>query len=273
MNNLNKAQKILVLDELPLVVIVGETSSGKSALAMEIAERFDGEIVCADSRTVYKGMDIGTAKPTSEYQSKIPHHLLDVVAPNESFTVADFKRLANQAIGDIQSRGKLPILVGGSGLYIDAVVFDYHFSETSAPRNPNNPRHLHASAKRDKSDLSPNTLLVGLEVPRDILRQRIVARVDKMVEEGFIDEVHKITELYPGSKALDAPGYQAFQAHLDGRISLTEAKSLFVQKDLRLAKKQRTWFKRNNSIQWYTDPSKIVEIITTLLNKTSVYKQ
>src|SRR5665213_1747042 len=106
----------------PLIVIVGATASGKSKLAMEIAERFDGEIITSDSWTVYKGFNIGTAKPTPEDQKLIRHHLLDVTTPDEGFSAAVFKRLANEAINDIQNRGKLPIMVGGTGLYIDSVI-------------------------------------------------------------------------------------------------------------------------------------------------------
>src|SRR5665213_1882064 len=111
----------------PLVVIVGATASGKSQLAMDIAKRFDGEIITADSWTVYKGFDIGTAKATPDDQRLIKHHLVDVTTPDMGFSAAVFKRLANLAINDIHSRGKLPIIVGGSGLYIDSLIFNYSF--------------------------------------------------------------------------------------------------------------------------------------------------
>src|SRR5690349_18861877 len=110
-----------------LVVIVGETASGKSQLAMDLAERFNGEIIAADSWTVRREVNIGTAKPSLEDQQRIRHHLLDVVEPCDDFTAAVFKDLANQAIDDIAGRGKLPIMVGGSGLYIDSVLYDYGF--------------------------------------------------------------------------------------------------------------------------------------------------
>src|SRR5687767_5549731 len=112
----------------PLVVIVGETASGKTALAVKLAQQFNGEIIAADSRTIYKEMNIGTAKPSPEERKAVPHHLIDILYPNERFTVADFQRLANETITDILSRGKLPLLVGGSGLYIDSVIFNYSFA-------------------------------------------------------------------------------------------------------------------------------------------------
>ena len=110
-----------------LLVIVGETASGKTALGVELARRLGGEVICADSWTVRRGVDIGTAKPTAEERQEVPHHLLDVVEPCGEFTAAVFKRLANQAIEDISNRGKLPIMVGGTGLYIDGVIYDFDF--------------------------------------------------------------------------------------------------------------------------------------------------
>src|SRR5688500_6881598 len=115
------------LGALPLIVIVGPTASGKTALSIEIAKQYNGEIICADSRTVYKGMDIGTAKPTPEERQGIPHWGLDLVQPNEDFSAADFKVYALQKIIEIRARNRTPILVGGTGLYIDAVIFDYEF--------------------------------------------------------------------------------------------------------------------------------------------------
>jgi tRNA dimethylallyltransferase len=112
---------------LKVITIAGLTASGKTALALDLAEVLDGEIICADSWTVYKGFDIGTAKPTAEEQARAPHHLLDVADPSVGFSAAIFKRMADEAIADIRSRGKTPIIVGGTGLYIDAVLYDYSF--------------------------------------------------------------------------------------------------------------------------------------------------
>lgn len=251
----------------PLVVIVGPTASGKTALAIELAQKRDGEIVCADSRTVYKGLDIGTAKPTPKEQAAVPHHLLDVVEPDEPFTVADFKRLADEAIADIAARGKVPILVGGSGLYVDAVIYDYTFSDQQAPKDPKNPRHLSSDIQKTDTKLRKNICIIGLDTEREVLKRRITERVDRMIHAGFLDEVRWAKENYPNSKALDSTSYKAFMKYLDGSLTLDEAKALFVRNDYQLAKRQMTWFKRNNSIQWCTNRDKVVDIATTFLSK------
>src|SRR5680860_52655 len=117
-----------------IVCIVGPTGSGKSDIAMDMASKYNGEIICADSRTVYQGMDIGTAKPTADDRRLVIHHLLDEVSPDESFNASQFQRLATQAIGDIAGRGKLPMLVGGTGLYVDSVVYGFDFSNKPDPQ-------------------------------------------------------------------------------------------------------------------------------------------
>lgn len=253
------------LETPPLVVIVGPTASGKTGLSIELAKKFDGEIVCADSRTVYRYLDIGTAKPTSKERAEVPHHLLDVVDPDQPFTVADFKKLANKAIVDIQRRGKLPILVGGSGLYVDAVIFDYQFSLDNAPRDAQNPRHVDKDATGSRSQLRQNTLVLGLDIPRETLKHRIAGRVESMAGQGFLEEVLYVVRHYPDSKALDAPGYKAFRGYLDGELSLGEAKAQFVRNDFQLAKRQMTWFRRNNSIQWFDSAQDALIAATSLL--------
>ena len=120
-------------EQLPLVVIVGPTASGKTGLAIELAEKYNGEIICADSRTIYRGMDIGTAKPTLKERQGVVHWGLDLVEPGEAFSAADFKAYADDKIANIRSREKVPFLVGGTGLYIDAVIFNYQFGTTADP--------------------------------------------------------------------------------------------------------------------------------------------
>lgn len=248
-----------------LIVIVGETASGKSALAMRLAEQFNGEIICADSRTVYKGMDIGTAKPTKEDRARIPHHLLDVATPDKKFNVVNFQGLTLEIVDEIAGRGKLPIMVGGSGLYVDSVIFNYKFSDRNAERDPINPRHLKTSAQKDKN-LRSNTLVIGLSVDKEVLKRRITQRVESMVQDGFIDEIKGLAGKYgweaPG---LLAPGYKAFRGFLEGVVSLDEAKAQFVLNDLHLAKRQRTWFKRNKSIQWVATPEQATALTEQFL--------
>ncbi len=252
----------------PLVVIVGPTASGKTALAIEIAQKFGAEIICADSRTVYKGMDIGTAKPTKQEQAEIPHHLLDVVEPDQPFTVADFKEVANQAIENIAERGKLPIMVGGSGLYIDAVLYDYQFAKEGAERDPVNPRHVSSSEPKIKQPLREKTIVLGLNPELDVLKDRITKRVDSMLDAGFINEVKHLFDTYgPDTKALQTPGYKAFKDYIENKISLEEAKAMFIRNDYLLARRQRTWFKRNKSIHWLNNREDAVALVTTLLNK------
>ena len=251
----------------PLIVIVGETASGKTALGIELAKKFNGEIIAADSRTVYRGMDIGTAKPTKTDQAEVAHHLLDVINPDQKFNVSLFQKLAQEAIQDIHKKGKLPIIVGGTGLYIDSVLYNFTFIP-HGQRNPDNPRHLMPGEDNPSNkELRSNTLIIGLVLPKDELKKRITHRVDDMFTKGFIEEAKSLINRYgAGNEALLTPGYKAAQQYLKGKISLEETKALFIQADLSLAKRQRTWFKRNSSIQWVNNPSNAVEIVTTFLN-------
>jgi tRNA dimethylallyltransferase len=266
----------------PLVVIAGPTASGKSAFAMEIAKKYNGELICADSRTVYKGMDIGTAKPSAADQKEIKHHLLDVVEPDQPFTAAQFKELANKAIADITARGKLPIMVGGTGLYIDSVIFDYQFGDPadpdkraalqektveelqqiclengySLPENTKNKRHLVRAIelggiKTQKLKLRPSTLVVAITTERNVLRGRIQKRSQEMALEGVLDEVSRIGEKYSwAGEALTGNIYRIFRPVVEGRLSLQEGLDQFVSSDMQLAKRQVTWLKRNPYVVW-----------------------
>jgi tRNA dimethylallyltransferase len=288
-----------VLSKIPLIVIVGPTASGKSALALMLAERHNGEIIAADSRTVYKGMDIGTAKPSRAEQAHIKHHLLDVTTPDKVFTAAEFQRQANAAIADIESRGKLPILVGGSGLYIDGVIFDFKFQppvdagerarlskmsveELQAeivqkgypmPENKLNPRYLMRTIERkgvteERGDLRANTLIIGLAPDIKVLKGRIVKRVGDMVEDGLVEETKDLVKRY----GKDAPGllstsYKAIIQHIEGELSLEQAKEQFVLNDLHFAKRQKSWFKRNKHINWVANQAAAHEIVMTFLQQ------
>ena len=266
----------------PLVVIVGPTASGKSALAIELALQHNGEIICADSRTVYKGMDIGTAKPSKEDQYKVRHHLLDVVEPNQPFSAAQFKAAAIIAIKDISNRGNIPFLVGGTGLYIDALLFDYSFGgptdakkraelqqlstdelikicrekNIETPPNTQNRRHLIRAIEiegQKKTDMAmrENTLLVGLSVPREVLQTYIIRRTEEMFKHDIINEVNNIAQKYGWeSEAMTGSAYRILRPLAEGRDNLAHAFELLVRSDMALAKRQMTWFRRNPFIEW-----------------------
>ncbi len=254
-----------IRQQTPLIAIVGETASGKSALALSLAERYNGEIICADSRTVYKGMDIGTAKPSKEEQARIPHHLLDVVKPNEKFNVAEFKRLANQAIEDITNRGKLPILVGGTGLYIDAVLFDYQFSSVDSEKDSVNPRHLKEPLPSN-AELRAQSLILGLSISKDEINLRIEKRVRAMIEHGLEQEVRNLSNQYGwDTEAMTGVGYREWQAYFAGNQTLAETAQLITIHTRQYAKRQRTWFRRNKYIHWISTSEGAIPFVEQFL--------
>lgn len=287
----------------PLIVVVGETASGKSALALDLAKKFGGEIICADSWTVYKGFDIGTAKPSKQERAIVPHHLLDVADPRDGFSAVIFQRLAQEAISAINKRGKVPILVGGTGLYIDSVIYDYGFLsapppelrkrlsgmsleeilklakskgfDTSGIDNRNKRRVIRLIENEGelptRKPLRSNTLLLGIQTPRDTLTGRITDRVDSMLKAGLEFEVKKLAEEYGwNAEPMKGVGYKEWREYFEGSASLEEARQRIIKNTLDLAKRQRTWFKRNKSIHWIATPVKkllVDELVTTYLNK------
>ena len=252
-----------------LVVIVGETASGKSALALAMAERWNGEIIASDSRTVYRGMDIGTAKPSKDEQAKVPHHLLDVVNLDEKFSAIMFQQSALELIEELSNRGKLPIIVGGTGLYIDSIIFDYEFHSFDAERDPLNPRHLkRTEPAADTKPMRPNTLVLGLSVSKDELDRRVTKRVEAMIADGLEAEVKQLSQKYGwGVEAMTGVGYREWQAYFEGEQSMEETKQLIITHTLQYAKRQRTWFKRNKSIQWFDNADGALQFISGKLTK------
>ncbi len=270
----------------PLVVIVGPTASGKSAYAMQIAKKFNGEIICADSRTIYKGMDIGTAKPSKQDQAEVRHHLLDVVNPDQPFTVADFKRMALAVIKDIFSRGKLPIMVGGSGLYVDSVIFDYTLgspanqelrSELASksveelqeicrqksielPENYLNKRYLIRAIElgglvQQDRKLRANTIVVGLSSKEDVLLKKIEQRAEQMILNNVVREAKKLAGKYGWEvEAMKSNIYRTLRPVVEGNSAVEALMPAIIQSDKKLVKKQLTWFKRNPDIVWGQPP-------------------
>lgn len=271
------------VNEAPLVVIVGPTASGKTALAVDLARRYGGEIICADSRTIYRGMDIGTAKPTIEERGKVPHWGLDLVDPGERFTAADFQQYANEKISDIRGRGKVPFLVGGTGLYVDGVLFDYQYGKNydvkkrtmfekwsleelknycsenniKLPENDKNKRYviraIEQNGLNDRRNRKPisNSIIVGIATEKDLLRTRIEHRSEQIFTDGIVDEAKKLGKMYGwDSEAMTGNIYPIVRKYIQGELSLDEAKNLFMIRDRQLAKRQLTWFRRNPYIKW-----------------------
>lgn len=286
---------------LPLVVIVGPTASGKTSLAIQIAKQFGGEIICADSRTIYKGMDIGTAKPSAAEQAGVPHWGLDLVRPDERFSVADFKKYALGKITEIRARGNLPMLVGGTGLYIDSILFDYQFGDMAdeakreelnnmtieqlheychnnnipLPENMQNKRYVMRNIERNgindsrRTEPIGNTIIVGIATERDVLRSRIVFRIEQLFDDGVVDEAKKLGKMYGwGGEAFKGDVYPLAHQYLTNELTLDEAKAKLATIDWRLAKRQLTWFKRNPYIIWGT-AAELKDYIIAQLAKSS----
>ena len=222
-----------------VLVIVGPTGSGKTGVAIEIAKELDGEIISADSRAIYKGMDIGTAKPTIEEQQEVKHWGIDLVEPGERFTVADWKRYAEEKIEDILRREKVPIVVGGTGLYIDALIFDYQFNESVQ------------KSCSDRTEVDERFLVVGVDCESKKLRERIEQRIDTMFRKELFRETKKIASRCSwDSQAMKSNIYQFAWEYMCGNKTMNEAKRLAAFDDWHLAKRQITWFKRNKKIIW-----------------------
>ena len=286
--------------EPPLIVIAGPTASGKTALAIRLATQFGGEIICADSRTIYKGMDVGTAKPAAEEQAGVPHWGLDLVEPGERFTAADFKAYAEQKITEIRERGHVPFLVGGTGLYIDSVVFDFQFATAPdesfrqrlngmsvdelqnyrkennilLPENKNNKRYLVRTIERKSVSVMRRdmpidmTHVVGIATINDMLRTRIEHRSEQLFTNNVVEEATLLGEKYGWeSEAMTGNIYPLVHEYLCGAIDEAELKRRSVVSDWRLAKRQMTWLRRNEHMMWADGPAAEHYLSTLLLRR------
>lgn len=271
--------------ELPLIVIAGPTASGKTALAVRLAERFGGEIICADSRTIYTGMDIGTAKPTCDERANVPHWGLDLVEPGERFTVVNFKSYAEQKIAEIRERGNIPFLVGGTGLYIDAIVFDFAFAgeanealreqleqmniqelqkycgnnNIKLPENDRNKRYLVRAIERKnittkrRETIIDNVIVVGITTNRETLRTRIAFRSEQLFANNVVEEATILGKKYGwDSEAMTGNVYPLVRKYIAGELDEMGLRREFEISDWRLAKRQMTWLRRNPYIMWGT---------------------
>ncbi|TCO40163.1 tRNA dimethylallyltransferase [Kribbella antiqua] len=297
----------------PLVVaVVGPTAAGKSDLSVALCKRLHGEVVNADAMQVYRGMDVGTAKIGPAERDGVPHHLLDILDVTETATVAEFQELARQAIDDCIDRHTVPVLAGGSALYVRAILDDFAFPGTDpAVRErleaelgqkgsgamhdklkdvdpkaaeqilPSNGRRIvralevieitggpYVATLPEHKYVYPGAVQLGLDVPRPVLDERIGRRVDRMFENGFVDEVRELLGkgLQEGKTANRALGYSQVIALLNGEISEAEARERTAQATRRFARRQDSWFRKDRRITWlrYDDPdltAKALEVI------------
>ena len=300
--------------KIPLIVVCGPTASGKTALAVELAKAYNGEVVSADSMQIYKGMSIATAKPTNEEMQGIPHHVIDFVEPDVKFSVADYLPLARECIKDIHQRGKRPIVCGGTGLYISSLLNNVRFEEiksdpglrarleseykeqgahalwlrlneidpetASAVHENNAPRvvrgieaymltgktlsQLRRESITEESEY--NACIIGITYQdRAVLYDRINRRVDLMCDMGLIDECRAFYSTHKPETACQAIGYKELIPYFKGEKELLECIDLIKQETRHYAKRQLTWFRRMEGIQW-VDPSESKDFENFLRN-------
>ena len=267
-----------------IIVITGPTGVGKTKMSIELAKRIDAEIINADSMQVYKDLNIGTAKITEKEKEGIPHHLFDIVEPTNMYTVYDYQKDARDIINDVLSRGKKVIIVGGTGLYIKALLYDYKFVKEDKTydfskmsneeildkiNSYNLDINLHINNRKrlervltklynnnmqtEKTDtVLYDFVAIGLTTTRDNLYKIIDNRVDKMIEDGLIDEVEELYKKNIHSKAINTGiGYKELYKYFDKEISLDEAISLIKKNSRHYAKRQYTFFNNQMNIKWF----------------------
>ena len=279
-----------------LVIITGPTGIGKTELSLDLAKKYGGEIISSDSMQIYKKLNIGTAKIDLD-KTSIPHHMIDIIDPSDNFTVADFKNEAKKIITDINNRGGLPFLVGGTGLYINSLVYNLDFTETEPDYeyrdelreileeegseflyeklqdqdrdmaekiHKNNGQRIIRALEILKSgnkkgdnfrqeNKDYNLIYIGLNMDRAKLYEKINQRVDKMIDLGLVDEVKNLLDegLDKNSQSLKAIGYKEVIAYLDDEMNFDEMVDLIKKNSRHYAKRQLTWFRRDDRIKWF----------------------
>ena len=278
-----------------VIAVVGPTASGKTAFAVDLAEKIGGEIISADSRLVYKGFDIGTAKPTLDERKGIPHYMIDIAEPEVDYSAGLYVHEAKRIIENIQSRGKVPIIAGGTGLYINILLMNYDLPKVEPDYELREALKLEEDLPAILAELDPETAQlidkndrkkliraieivkttgkpiqrrknnpeyeiewIGLNYPRDVLYDRINRRVDLMFEAGLIDETKNLLQKHGRiPNLLYTIGYQEVIQYLDGLLTLDEAVDKLKQNTRRYAKRQLTWFRKNPAINWNVYPEKL----------------
>lgn len=307
------------LPDLPVILLMGPTASGKTGLALALSERMPVEIISVDSAQVYRGMDIGTAKPDWAMRARVPHHLIDLLDPAESYSAARFAKDALRLIGEIRARGRVPLLVGGTMLYYRALTQGFSALppadaqlrtqlEAEAARagwpalharlaqldpatgerlHPNDQQRIqraleiHALTGLTPTEFYTRPKSTGLEGPviklalnppdRATLHGRIALRFRQMMREGFLDEVARLRErgdLHPNLPSVRSVGYRQLWEHLDGQDSLEEAVERGIAATRQLAKRQLTWLRSEENLNWFNPDEP--ELFTKVLNLTAM---
>ena len=310
----------------PLIVLTGPTAVGKTSLSISLAKAVNGEIISADSMQVYKGMDIGSAKIRKEEMQGVTHYLVDILEPEEEFHIVKFQELAKAALEEIYAKGKIPILVGGTGFYIQAVTRDIDFTQAEQETSyreeleqfakekgaeylheklrevdSKSAENIHANnVKRviralefyhqngtpisehneeQKQQTSPyNLAYFVLTAPREILYERIDRRVDQMMEEGLLEEVKSLRErgCHRGMVSMQGLGYKEILAYLEGEYPLEEAVRILKRDTRHFAKRQLTWFRREQDVIWvdkeqfHWNEAEILEYMMSVLKEQDV---
>lgn len=308
-----------------ILIVTGPTASGKTDLAIEIAKKYDGEIISADSMQVYRYMDIGTAKPSKAEMNGVQHHMLDEVYPNEPFTVADFRRRSGEIIDRIRKKEKLPIVAGGTGLYINSLIKPWTFSntppsdqqrlelnniykqkggdylysmlksvdlESAKAIHPNNVKRVMRALEvymvsgipksiqdkeSKKEDIPYDPVMIGLNMERNLLYDRIEKRVDAMLRKGLIEEVDNLLEMGCSKDliSMQGLGYKEIVKYLTGEWTYTQAIEILKRDTRRFAKRQLTWFRQYDDIKWfyidaYSEKEKMYEDVFKYLDERDI---
>ena len=305
-----------------VIVICGPTASGKTSLSIEVAKKIDGEIISCDSMQIYKEMNIGTAKPTVEEMQGIPHYMLDFVLPSERYSVADFKEAATDRIEDILKREKVPIIVGGTGLYVDALTKNITYPEIEIDLEyrkqleelikENGLESLYEEAKKidekamqniskndkkrimrvleiyhqtgktktqleSESRLTPppyEYIVFAINMEREKLYERINKRVDIMIDQGLIEEVEALTKKYEEfPTAMQGLGYKEVVSYLKKEITKEEMIEKLKMETRRYAKRQLTWFRKDENIKWIDGLAPLEQNIQCILEEYSGEKE
>jgi len=288
-----------------LIVILGPTAVGKTEFAIKLAKKFNGEIISADSKQVYKEMDIGTGKVSKKEMKGIPHYLLDIVSPKKHFSVAQYQKLAYKNINKILKKEKVPFLVGGSPFYIYSIVEGWTFPKmkpnwklrkklekktkeelfsilkkldkerTKTIEKENKRRLIRAIeiaktfGKKPKLKKNPqfDCLLIGIKKQKDELKKRISKRVDKMIRLGLEKEVRKLVKKYGWNPLLQTIGYGEWLPYFEEKISKNEVGEKIKENTFQFAKRQMTWFKRDKRIHWFKNYKETEKLIKHFLIK------